>query len=103
MFQKGSITMTNFIEAIRGKTHELILEANEVLDTLCVINNHQRWYINQKLAVGNCEMEEGDTKWYIYFNATSWQWKSIINDLTEKGFVLEIRDSTKRIHLIRKV
>lgn len=95
--------MANLIEFLRCREHELVLGENEVLDTLRVINTHERWYINQKLAVGDCECEFDNTKWwYICFNATNWQWKMIINDLSEKGFTLEIRDNTERVYLIRK-
>ena len=94
--------MSNLIDFLRGREHEIILDESEVLDTLRVINTHQRWSINQKLAVGDCEWDFDATKWYIYFSATNWQWKLIINDLSEKGYTLEIRDNTERVYLIRK-
>lgn len=93
--------MKEFIEAFIGKTHELILEEKDVIATLNVINNHQKWYINQKLAVGSCCWEDEPTKWAIYFNATSVQWSNIIHDLMESGFTLIVKDYTERIYLIR--
>lgn len=93
--------MTTIIETIRGKMHDLILEDNEVLETLCVVNAYQKWYIDQKLAVGNCGWENEPTKWYVNFNATSKQWKHIVNDLTARGYVLEIRDHSENLYLTR--
>lgn len=93
--------MKELIEAFIGKTHELILEEEEVLPTLKVINNHQKWYIKQKLAVGNCGWEEEPNKWAIYFNASSVQWSNIIYDLNDEGFTLIVKDYTGRIYLTR--
>ena len=93
--------MKEIIEVLIGKTHELILEEEDVLATLKVINNHQKWYINQKLSVGSCGWEDEPTKWAIYFNASNVQWSNIIYDLMNEGLSLIIKDYTGRIHLIR--
>ena len=93
--------MKTIIETIRGKMHDLVLEESEVLETLRVVNAYQKWYIDQKLAVGHCEWDDEPTKWYLSFNATSNQWKHIVNDLTIRGYVLEIRDHSENLYLIR--
>lgn len=91
-----------FIETLRGKEHELILEEEDVLDVLKVVNEFRVWYVNQKLSVDTCGWEDEPTKWAIYFNATSLQWCKIFNDLTDKGFSFVIKDYTGRIFLIRE-
>lgn len=94
--------MKELFEAFFGKEHELVLEEEDVLATLNVINNHRSWYINQKLAVGNCGWDDEPNKWAIYFNASNVNWSAIVHALMDEGFTLEVRDHTGRIYLIRE-
>lgn len=93
--------MNEFIEALFGRTRELILEEEDVIETLKVVNESRRWFIRHSLSVDTCGWEDQPTKWAIYFNATTIQWSEIIGSLMDKGFSLVIRDHTERIHLIR--
>jgi hypothetical protein len=94
--------MKKAIDKLVVKRHYLIVEGRDVLETLGVVNEHRVFYINQKLAVGECGWAQYPTKWFIHFDASDDQWASIIGHLHNKGFELVIKERPKDIFVIRK-
>lgn len=71
--------MKNLLNQVVTKRCHLVLEEQDVINTLKMINKHHR--IVPDMAVGNCGWADDPNKWFIHFTTTRAKWNVIRNEL----------------------
>ena len=97
---KEKITMKKFISRLLSERHHLVTEERYVIETLDVIDEQHKWYIDKNLNVVKSKVVDQPNQWKIHFNASRKQWMSIISKLSNKGFILVIKNA-RYVHLLK--
>lgn len=84
----------NLVDKAIIKRHYLIIEEKNVMEILKVLDSINKRYVDFRLEIGNCGWADEPTKWFIHFDASNSQWKSIVTTLNDK-FDLCIKNSAK--------
>lgn len=69
--------MNSLIDRIVTKRRHLVVEEQDVINTLKVINSHK---IYTDIAVGNCGWAD-TSKWFIHFTTSNATWEIIRKEL----------------------
>lgn len=70
--------MKNVFDKFITERHHLIVGEDDVINTLRVIQKHNKLMNN--MAVGNCDWENGNN-WFIHFTTTRANWDIIRHEL----------------------
>ena len=84
--------MKKFISRLLSERHHLVTEERNVIETLDVIDEQHKWYIDTNLNVAKSKVADQKGQWKIHFSASRKQWASIITNLSNKGFTLVIKN-----------
>lgn len=89
------------IERIAIERHYIVLDERDVLGLLMLIYAKVDSRIDKKLSVCNCGWADR-RKWFVHFNCTNKQWRSIIYQLHNENFELVVKDHTESVYLVKK-
>lgn len=76
--------MSNVADLALVNRRYLVMDKEDVMEVLDVINKHGKWFIDKRIAIGNCGWADYPDRWFIHFNANQNQWWHIVNNLNQK-------------------
>lgn len=95
--------MGNFIKKFMVGRHSIIVENNcDLVETLKIICINESKWVDKRMYIRTLAIDTG-SKWFINFNCSDYDWESIINELNNKGYNLEIKDASDKLYLVKQV
>lgn len=72
------------------KRHYLIVEEADVMTVLKVLDEIKRnssiFSVYMDMEIGSCDWEDEPSKWFVHFDATTKQWRKMLENLEQKGY-----------------
>ncbi len=86
------------------RRHHLILDESSIVTMLKVLDETKReskFRILMDMEIGNCGWMDEPEKWFMFFEVTNKQWKTVITKLSAIDFQL-VLDEQDYFHLEKK-
>lgn len=96
--------MINLFSIFVKKRHALIVDESDVMTTLKVldeISHKSRFHIITGMEIGNCGWSNDPTAWFIHYDATAKQWRSVIEKFEQMNYQIVLKQD-ERFHLNKK-